>query len=89
MPVISSFYGIIVMMFYLDRKRHKLPHIHARYQDHEVVIGIPNGRVLEGNLPSAKMKLLLAWVEIHKHELMDDWKRASHGESIFKIEPLR
>lgn len=89
MPVIATFYGIVVMMYFLDKKRHKRPHIHARYQGDEVVIGIPGGDVLEGKLPPAKMKLLLAWVEIHKHELMDDWKRASHGEAIFKIEPLR
>jgi hypothetical protein len=35
------------------------------------------------------MKLLLAWVEIHQHELMADWKKASIGKSISKIEPLR
>lgn len=89
MPVISAFYGIVVMMFFLDRKRHKRPHIHARYQDDEVVIGIPEGEVLEGRLPPAKMKLLLAWVEIHKQELMEDWKKASVGKTISKIEPLR
>jgi hypothetical protein len=89
MPVISTFYGIVVMMFFLDRTRHKRPHIHARYQDREVVIGIPEGDVLEGNLPPSKMRLLIAWVEIHKNELMEDWKRASRGQPISKIEPLR
>lgn len=89
MPVIATFYGIVVMMYFLDKKRHKRPYIHARYQSDEVVIGIPGGKILERELPPAKIKLLLAWVEIHKQELMDDWKRASHGESVFKIEPLR
>jgi hypothetical protein len=89
MPVISVFYGIIVMMFYLDEKRHKRPHIHAKYQGYEAVIGIPEGDILEGELPPAKMKLLLAWVEIHKEELMNDWKKASRGLAISKIEPLR
>ena len=77
------------MMFFLDRTQHKRAHIHARYQDYEVVIGIPEGDVLEGRLPPAKMKLLQAWVEIHKQELMDDWKRASRGRPVSKIEPLR
>ena len=89
MPVIATFYGIIVMMYFLDKNRHKRPHIHARYQNDEVVISIPGGEILDGKLPPAKMKLLLAWVEIHKQELMDDWKRASQGEAVFKIEPLR
>ena len=41
MPVISMFYGIIVSMYYIDNKRHKLPHIHVKYQENEVVLGIP------------------------------------------------
>jgi len=89
MPTISSFYGIIVMMYYLDGKRHHQPHIHAKYQGHEVVVGIPSGAVLEGGLPPAKLKLLLAWVEIHKNELMADWRLAARGERVFGIEPLR
>ena len=89
MQVISMFYGIVVMMYFLDNKRHKRPHIHARYQGDEVVVGIPQGDILEGSLPPSKMKLLSAWVEIHQRELMEDWKRASKGSPIFKIEPLR
>ncbi len=60
MPVISMFYGIIVSVYFIDNKQHKRPHIHARYQDHETVIGIPDGDLLEGGLPPAKMRLLLA-----------------------------
>ena len=29
MPVISMFYGVIVMMYFFDDKRHHLPHIHV------------------------------------------------------------
>ena len=32
MPVISVFYGIAVLMYYVDNKRHQKPHIHVRYQ---------------------------------------------------------
>ncbi|HHG85050.1 MAG TPA: DUF4160 domain-containing protein [Bacteroidetes bacterium] len=35
------------------------------------------------------MKLVQAWIEIHKDELMADWELASNGEQIFKIEPLK
>jgi len=45
--------------------------------------------VLGGSLPSAKMKLVQAWIEIHQDELMVDWKLAILGEPLFKIEPLR
>lgn len=89
MPTISMFYGILVMMFFEDAGRHRKPHIHAEYQNHEAVISIPDGEVLSGSLPPAKLKLVLAWIEIHKDELMADWKLAVKGEPVFKIEPLR
>jgi len=54
MPVLSSFYGITVAMYYLDNRRHSRPHIHARFQDSEVVVAIPEGDVLEGGLPPVR-----------------------------------
>ena len=54
MPTISMFYGIIVMMYYLDNKQHKLPHIHIHYQGVEAVVSIPEGAIMEGSMPSNK-----------------------------------
>ena len=73
----------------MDNKQHKLPHIHVKYQEHEVIIEIPNGDILEGKIPKSKMKLLKAWVEIHQDELVADWELAVSGEQPFKIDPLR
>jgi hypothetical protein len=83
------FYGIIVSLYFLDTKRHNRPHIHVKYQEHEAVIAIPEGDVLEGSLPPGKMRLTLAWVEIHREELLADWELAVSGQQPFKIEPLR
>jgi shikimate kinase len=90
MPSLSTFYGIIVYMYFMDNKQHKLPHIHViKYQEHEVVISIPDGDILEGSIPSSKMKLVQAWIEIHQDELLADWELAVSGEQPYKIEPLR
>ncbi|NOT01590.1 MAG: DUF4160 domain-containing protein [Phycisphaerales bacterium] len=89
MPVISMFYGVVVSMYFLDNRRHHRPHIHVKYQDHEAVIAIPDGEILEGVLPRGKMRLVQAWVEIHNDELMADWNLAVSGQHPFKIEPLR
>ena len=89
MPVISMFFGILVMMYFEDNRRHKKPHVHVRYQKHEAVISVPDGQLLSGSLPPAKLKLTLAWIEIHKEELLADWSLAVNGEQPFKIEPLR
>ncbi|MBI5042889.1 MAG: DUF4160 domain-containing protein [Nitrospirae bacterium] len=37
-------------------KKHKQPHIHVKYQDDEAVISIPNGELLDEELPTAKMR---------------------------------
>ena len=89
MGIISMFYGIIVSMYYLDNRRHKIPHIHIKYQDEEAVVSIPEGELLEGTLKINKMKLVQAWIVIHQEELMADWELAISGATIFKIDPLK
>lgn len=88
MPVLSLFFGIIVYMYSEKGGRHKLPHIHANYQDNEVAVSF-DGEILEGSFPARKLKLLLAWLEIHKEDLEANWKLLSEGKEPFKIEPLR
>ena len=89
MAVIAMFYGIIVSMYYFDHRKHHLPHIHVKYQEQEVVLSIPEGDVLEGELKRNKMKLVQAWTEIHQDELMANWELASRGEAVFRIDPLK
>lgn len=88
MPVISMFYGIIIRMYMLDTQNHNLPHLHARYAEYEASIGIGDGEVLAGQLPRKQLRLVQAWVELHRDELMADWALASAGELPYKIDPL-
>ena len=83
------FYGIIVYLYFVDKKQHKKPHIHVKYQDDEAVLSIPDGALMEGGIPSAKMKLVSAWIEIHKDELVADWELAVTGQQPYKIDPLK
>lgn len=89
MPAISMFYGLIVYLYYYDNKKHNLPHIHVEYQGKEAVISITGGELLEGYIPSNKMKLIAAWIEIHQDDLLANWSLAVKGEQVFKIEPLK
>jgi len=68
--------------------KHKTPHFHAEYQNDEVVIDF-DGNVLEGSIPGKKLKLVLAWVEIHQEDLRANWKLLEAGREHFKIDPLR
>ena len=89
MPTISMFFGILILMFFRDTSRHHLPHIHARYQGAEAVVSIEDGTVLDGSLPPKQLKLVLAWIEIHKEELFVNWDLAVNGEAPFRIAPLQ
>ncbi len=89
MPTISMFYGILVTIFYEDNHRHHTPHIHVRYQGSKASISIIDGNVLAGDFPSKQLKLVQAWVELHRDELLADWELACQGEEPFRIAPLQ
>ena len=89
MPILSMFYGIVIRMYFYDDKQHHVPHLHAEYTAKRAVFSIADGEVLAGELPSGKARLVQAWIEIHREELLADWELAVNGEEVFKIEPLR
>ena len=88
MPVLSMFYGIIIRMQSERGGKHHVPHIHVICGDDESVFSF-DGEKLEGTIQNSKMKLVVAWIEIHKEERKANWKLLEEGEPFFKIEPLR
>ena len=48
-----------------------------------------DGNLTEGEMPKAQMKLIAAWAEIHKDELLANWDLAIREEPLYKIDPLR
>lgn len=89
MPVVSMFYGLIVRLFFFDTDYHHLPHIHVEFGEMKAVFGIVDGEVLAGDLPTNKLRLVQAWIELHREELLADWTLAVEGQPVFRIEPLR
>ena len=85
MPELSRFFGIIITMYAGD---HRPPHFHARFNGKEALFDIINGVFVKGRLPSREARLVLAWYEIHKDELMVNWNDLSSGKPHTKIEPL-
>lgn len=88
MPVLSTFFGIIVRMYREVGGKHNMPHIHAEYSGDEIVIAL-DGTILEGEIPKSRLKLLEAWMEIHREDLEANWKLLSNGEQFFRIDPLK
>ncbi len=88
MPALSLFYGIVITMYREMGGKHHVPHFHAEYQGQEAAITF-NGEVLEGSLPNKKLKLVIAWAEIHMEDLEANWKLLCEGREYFRIDPLR
>lgn len=88
MPTISMFYGIIIRMYCAPRE-HNPPHFHAYYQNSKAIININSCEITDGSLPNKQQKLVLAWAEIHKDELLANWELAMNSELPFNIDPLK
>jgi len=87
MPTLSMFFGLIIEMYYAP-KEHNPPHIHVRYQDSKASVNINTCELIDGNLSIRHLRLVQAWIEIHKDELLANWDLCMSGKEPFKIQPL-
>ena len=85
MPEISRFLGIVIAMYYND---HAPPHFHARYGGSEIRVNVQSGEIMSGEFPSRAEGLVLEWLNLHRTELLDDWRLAQERRPLNKIEPL-
>lgn len=85
MPTISTFYGILIQMFWND---HPPPHFHAVYTEDEVKIDIRTLEVIEGWMPRRALALVLEWAQEHRTEIMEDWALCANNQPTHKIDPL-
>ena len=86
MPILSMFFGIIIRMHNNDE--HNPPHFHAEYQGYEASFNM-QGEIIKGRIPKKQEKLIAAWVELHKEELLANWKLAIDKQTLYRIDPLK
>ncbi|MBI3886936.1 MAG: DUF4160 domain-containing protein [Opitutae bacterium] len=82
MPTIATFHGVIIRLYYHD---HQPPHFHALYGEAEALIGINLVVVLQGRLPAARLKDVLAWAQRHQPDLRDRWQRCQNHQPVPRI----
>ncbi len=85
MPVISRFYGIVIMMFFQD---HHPAHFHAKYEGQLAVFTIRGCALIAGKVPPRAARLIKEWAKLHEKELMEDWRIAERDGKLKTIEPL-
>jgi hypothetical protein len=86
LPRISEFFGIVVFMYHNE---HGVPHLHARHSGRWVALSIETREVLARGLAPASQALLVRWTELHKVELLENWRLARTGQPLRGIEPLQ
>ena len=83
MPTISSFYGIIIVM-YLRNKEHNPPHVHAITQDFDAPFLIEDGEIMEGEFPAKAKAMVKEFILKNQKELEEMWEK----EQYKKLPPL-
>ena len=51
-------------------------------------VAIEDGRILSGTFPRRAQGLVLEWLELHRAELLEDWRLAQQRKPLMKIAPL-
>ena len=89
MPELSRFFGIIIRMFVEAGGPHHRPHFHAYYQETSAVYAVDSIDCIGGSLPRTQSRLVEAWAELHRDELLSDWELLQSGHPPVKIAPLQ
>ncbi len=84
MPEVSRFLGIIIAIFYQD---HVPPHFHAKYGEYEITVAIESGLV-SGQFPKRALGHVFEWLDLHKAELLENWRLAEERKPLKPISPL-
>jgi hypothetical protein len=75
-------------MYWFDTQKHKLPHLHVRYQGAEAVFTL-GGDLLEGDLGARARSLVEAWCVERSAEINKAWECAALGKEIPWVLPLQ
>lgn len=67
MPTFGSIDGIKINIYFIE---HLPPHIHALYNEYEVLLRIRDGSIYEGHFPTRQLKKTQIWLNEHRAEAL-------------------
>jgi hypothetical protein len=71
MPTIAVVFGVRIMIYPKD---HLPPHLHAKFAEHEAMISIVTGDVLEEALPRTKLSAVQEWLARRREQVAYVWR---------------
>jgi len=89
MPELCRFFGIIIRMYVEVGGAHQAPHFHAYYQDDVAIYGLDPVHLMAGGLPRRQQRLVEAWAELRRAELLADWGLLRSGHRPLPVDPLQ
>ena len=84
MPLVSLI-GNGSIRVYMYGNDHGAPHVHVRHGDVWCKVAISDGSMIAGDLRGRQRRLILAWTERRRGDLLAAWERAQRGEHPGKI----
>jgi hypothetical protein len=85
MPIIATFFGIVIRMFYQE---HEPPHFDVEHQGQQAKCDF-GGEIIAGYIRSATARdLTRRWAVSHRRELEANWEKMKAGWALDRIEPL-
>jgi hypothetical protein len=78
-PLIAQFRGISIYMYTERDAPHRLPHFHSYYGEYSATFMLAPAEILEGALPRAQLRLVLAWAELYQTEIEANWRLVQMG----------
>jgi hypothetical protein len=76
MPTIALVSGVRIVIYPKD---HLPPHLHAILAEHEAMISIVTGDILEGSLPRAKARAVQEWLASRRSHVAYVWREIREG----------
>jgi hypothetical protein len=70
MPTVAIIDGVKIQFF---AQEHPPPHFHAVFAEYRAQIEISSLRVLKGNLPRAKLSMVVSWARPRGQALQEAW----------------
>jgi hypothetical protein len=77
MPRLATVGSVEIRIYFRDTDRHKTPHFHAVGPDEEVLVSLPECRVLAGSMRSADYRRVVQWASENMARLVAEWDRCN------------
>lgn len=85
MPVISTFFGIVIRMHF---REHEPKHFHAEHQALDGKFDF-DGNQTVGNITSKNaLELIRQWAVLNREALDSNWSKIGSGQPLDRIPPL-